>query len=62
MPRSVKVSHVKVSQGCIEKVKLAVRRNGFPSQGALAEHVGLYLATVNNFLTGKPVGVASVFE
>ncbi|NEO74557.1 hypothetical protein [Moorena sp. SIO3H5] len=42
---------LKVSQGCIEKVKLAVRRNGFPSQRALAEDVGLYLATVNNFLT-----------
>ncbi|MBD2194625.1 MULTISPECIES: WD40 domain-containing protein [Calothrix] len=39
----------------IEKVKSAVRRNGFPSQKALAIDVGLALATVSNFLTGKPV-------
>ncbi|WP_424101238.1 NB-ARC domain-containing protein [Moorena producens] len=50
MPRSLKVR-----QDCIEKVKLAVRRNGFPSQRALAEDVGFALATVSNFLTGKPV-------
>ena len=50
MPRSLKVHHE-----YIEKVKLAVRRNGFPSQRALAEDVGFALATVSNFLTGKSV-------
>ncbi|KYC43838.1 hypothetical protein WA1_01395 [Scytonema hofmannii PCC 7110] len=50
MPRSLKVR-----QDCIQKVKLAVKRNCFPSQRALAEDTGLALATVSNFLTGKPV-------
>ncbi|MEH2155399.1 NB-ARC domain-containing protein [Nostoc sp.] len=50
MPRSLKVS-----QEYIGKVKLAIRRNGFASQKALAEDVGLALATVSNFLSGKPV-------
>jgi hypothetical protein len=54
MPRSLRVS-----QGCIEQVNLALRRNGFPSQRALAEDAGFPLATVSNFLTGKPVERAS---
>ncbi len=50
MPRSLRVKRDR-----IQTVKLAVRRNGFPSQKALAEEVGFALATVSNFLTGKPV-------
>ncbi|MDM9380142.1 AAA-like domain-containing protein [Chlorogloeopsis sp. ULAP01] len=50
MPRSLKVR-----QDFIEKVKLAVRRNGFPSQQALAEELGMARSTIVNFLTGKPV-------
>lgn len=46
---------LKVQQDCIHKVKLALGHNGFPSQRALAEDVGFALATVSNFLTGKPV-------
>ena len=57
MARSLKVHHQ-----CVEKVKLAVRRNGFRSQRALAEDVGLALATVSNFLTGKPVDFATFAE
>ena len=53
---------LKVRQGCIEKVKLAVRHRGFPSQRALAEDVGFALATVSNFLTGKPVDCATFEE
>jgi hypothetical protein len=53
---------LRVRQGCIEQVKLAIRRNGFPSQRALAEDAGLSLATVSNFLTGKPVDRASFVE
>jgi WD40 repeat protein len=53
---------LRVCQRCIEQVKLAVRRNGFPSQRALAEDAGLSLATVSNFLTGKPVDRASFVE
>ena len=50
---------LKVRRDCIEKVKLAVRRNGFPSQRSLSEEVGLALATVSNFLIGKPVDHAT---
>ncbi len=53
---------LKVHPQCVEKVKLAVRRNGFRSQRALAEDVGLALATVSNFLTGKPVDFATFEE
>jgi hypothetical protein len=53
---------LRLRQGCIEQVKLAIRRNGFPSQRALAEDAGLSLATVSNFLTGKPVDHASFVE
>jgi transcriptional regulator with XRE-family HTH domain len=57
MPRSLRVQ-----QGCIDKVKLALRLNGFPSQRSLAEDVGLALATVSNFLTGKPVDYTTFEE
>jgi len=49
MPRFVKVCLCG-----IEQVKLAVTGQGFSSQRALAEDVGFALATVSNFLTGKP--------
>ncbi|WP_071189975.1 NB-ARC domain-containing protein [Trichormus sp. NMC-1] len=57
MPRSLRVSHE-----CIEKVKIAVTRNGYPHQRALAHDTGLSLATVSNFLTGKPVSYATFEE
>jgi transcriptional regulator with XRE-family HTH domain len=57
MPRSLKVQ-----QNCITKVKLALTRNGFPSQRSLAEDVGFALATVSNFLTGKPVDYTTFEE
>jgi WD40 repeat protein/DNA-binding Xre family transcriptional regulator len=57
MPRSLKVR-----QEYVGKLKLAIKRNGFPSQKALAEDVGLALATVSNFLTGKPVDHATFEE
>jgi DNA-binding Xre family transcriptional regulator len=50
MPRSLRVQPAQLA-----RVKLALQRNGFPSQRALAEEVGLSLATVSNFLTGKAV-------
>jgi transcriptional regulator with XRE-family HTH domain len=57
MPRSLRVQ-----QDCIHKVKLALSRNGFPSQRSLAEDVGFALATVSNFLTGKPVDYTTFEE
>jgi len=53
---------LRVRQECIEKVKLAVRRNGFLSQQALAEEVGMALATIGSFLRGKPVDRATFVE
>ncbi|HAZ44913.1 MAG TPA: hypothetical protein DDW76_11685, partial [Cyanobacteria bacterium UBA11369] len=52
---------LKVRTEYIGKIKLAVRRHGFPSQRALAEDLRLALSTVSNFLTGKPVDRA-IFE
>jgi hypothetical protein len=46
---------LRVSPGCIEQVKSAVGRNGFPSQKALAEELGISPSTVKSFLAGKPV-------
>jgi transcriptional regulator with XRE-family HTH domain len=57
MPRSLKVRN-----DCIDKVKLAIKQNGFPSQCSLAEEVGFTLTTINNFLTGKPVNYLTFEE
>ena len=57
MPRSLRVRSDRIAQ-----VKLAVKRNGFHSQRALAENVGLALATVSNFLTGKSVDYATFVQ
>jgi len=46
---------LRVSPGCIEQVKSAVGRNGFPTQKYLAEELGLSLSTVKSFLAGKPI-------
>ena len=53
---------LKVRSECIERVRLAVKRNGFPNQRTLSEEVGLALATVSNFLTGKSVDYATFVE
>ncbi len=53
---------LRVRTECVEKVKLALRHNGFPSQRALSEEVGFALATVSNFLTGKPVDYGTFEE
>lgn len=57
MSRSLRVHH-----DCIDRVKLAVTRNGYPSQRALAHDTGLSLATVSNFLTAKPVDYTTFEE
>ena len=46
----------------LDKVKLSLRRNGYPSQRALAEDTGYALATVSNFLRGKRVDYATFVE
>jgi AAA-like domain len=57
MPRSLRVQ-----KDCLDKVKLALRRNGFPSQRFLAEDVGFAQSTVSNFLTGNPVDYGTFEE
>ncbi len=57
MPRSLRVR-----ENYIDRVKLALNRNGFPSQRSLAEDVGFALATVNKFLTGKAVDYTTFEE
>jgi transcriptional regulator with XRE-family HTH domain len=57
MPKSLKVSY-----DCIEIVNMALARNGYSNQRALARSAGLSLATVSNFLTGKPVSYATFEE
>lgn len=50
MPRSVKVG-----KEFIDQVKAAVQRQGYPRQKDLAEELEISLATVSNFLNGKPI-------
>jgi len=53
---------LRVRRESIETAKLAVRRSSFLNQRALAEDAGLALATVSNFLTGRPVDRATFVE
>ena len=46
---------LRVHPDYIQKVKLAVKRNGYPRQKDLAEELVFSLATVGNFLNGKRV-------
>src|SRR5919202_2681533 len=57
MPRSLKVS-----RQYIEQVKLAVKRNRFPRQRNLATALQLSLATISNFLNGRPVDFLNFYE
>lgn len=54
MPRSLKVS-----QNFIGIVKYALKKQGFLSQRALSEELGVALSTVSNFLNAKPVDRAT---
>lgn len=57
MPRSVRAH-----KDSLDRVRLAVKRNGFHTQRALAEEAGFSLATVKKFLAGKPVDFATFSE
>lgn len=46
---------LRVGSEYIPKVKLALKRNGYPSQRKFAEDIVPSLSTVKNFLNGKPV-------
>ncbi|MEW6497798.1 MAG: AAA-like domain-containing protein [Cyanobacteriota bacterium] len=53
---------LKVRSDCINQAKLAIQRNGFRSQRAFAEDLGLALSTVGRFLNGKTVDYATFVE
>jgi transcriptional regulator with XRE-family HTH domain len=53
---------LKVRSDCINQAKLALQRNGFRSQRAFAEELGLALSTLSRFLTGKTVDYATFVE
>ena len=53
---------LKVRSDCIQQAKLALQHNGFPSQRAFAEELGLALSTLSRFLTGKTVDYATFLE
>jgi transcriptional regulator with XRE-family HTH domain len=53
---------LKVAPQYIPQVKSALRRNGFARQRDLAEDLQMSLATVSNFLNGRPVDYLNFFE
>ena len=53
---------LKVAPDCIEQVRLAVQRNRYPNQKALAGDVGLSLSTIKSFLNGRPVDYLNFVE
>ncbi|MBD2005806.1 MULTISPECIES: tetratricopeptide repeat protein [Cyanophyceae] len=53
---------LQVSPQYIEKVKLTLKRNGYPSQKKFAEHINPSLSTVKNFLKGEPVDFENFVE
>jgi transcriptional regulator with XRE-family HTH domain len=53
---------LKVRSDCIQQAKLALKCNGFGSQRAFAEELGLALSTLSRFLTGKTVDYATFVE
>lgn len=53
---------VKVYKEFISKVKAAVQRQGYARQKDLAEDLELSLATVSNFLNGRPVDYLNFIE
>ncbi|MCA1991501.1 MAG: AAA-like domain-containing protein [Coleofasciculus sp. S288] len=53
---------LKVSPQHIKRVKRAVTHKSFPRQRDLAEAVQLSLATVSNYLNGRPVDFSSFYE
>ncbi|EDX83503.1 hypothetical protein S7335_683 [Synechococcus sp. PCC 7335] len=53
---------IKAQPGCLNTLRIAIKRNGFLTQRALSERAGYSLATVKKFLSGKPVDFATFTE
>jgi hypothetical protein len=55
MPQSKSARAIKVAPEHVQRVRLALRRHGFPSQRAFAQELGIARATTDKFFNGKPV-------
>lgn len=53
---------IRVCPDLVQRVKLAVKHNGFLRQQDLVEEVGLASSTVRKFLNGRPVDYATFVE
>jgi hypothetical protein len=53
---------LKIRREYIDEIKLALKKNGYATQKALAKELNFALATVSNFLTGKPVDFANFVQ
>jgi tetratricopeptide (TPR) repeat protein/transcriptional regulator with XRE-family HTH domain len=53
---------IRVKVDCIERVTLALQRNGFPRQQDLVEKLKISKNTVNKFFTGKTISVSVFIE
>ena len=53
---------LKVAAEYITKAKNALKRNGFPSQKALAEETGISRGTISKFLNGKAIDYGNFVE
>ena len=53
---------LKVKLDFLQTVKSAVRRNGYPRQKDLAEDLQMSLATISNYLNGRPVDTLNFQE
>jgi predicted DNA-binding transcriptional regulator len=53
---------LKIRREYIEEIKLALKQNGYVTQKALAKELNFALATVSNFVTGKPVDFATFVQ
>lgn len=55
MPQSKSARAIKVAPEHVQRVRLALRRHGFPSQRAFAQELGIARATTDKFFNGKLV-------
>jgi predicted DNA-binding transcriptional regulator len=53
---------LKIRREYIDEIKLALKKNGYATQKALAKELNFALATVSNFLTGKPIDFANFVQ
>jgi hypothetical protein len=60
--QSIMSRSLRIRPDYIQKVKLAVKRKGYPNQKCLANQVGLSRSTVGNYLNGKPVDISNFQE